>query len=303
MPTMFVLTRDAVQQGRLGTPANWRKAVMSRLRARHTEALAPLADARTTGWPSFLDDVGTSGESIDEALQRLAATSAETLIDAIEEDRDVTPASVWDPVRRDPDRWLRAYIEAMHRACQALTPLWRRSFGLLERNEDRLNAAIDRGVPTSQIVNQLLTDTTLVDGTLLVAPSTEPRGLKVDRDGVIATPLIAGSKDIISSPGESFVRFAYAMRDTWRAFDDQAPPSASLQALVGKPRATFLQRLERPLNAGDLAEISGLSPAAVTHHVAALEAAGLVARERHGRNVVVHRTSRATRLLELYPEC
>jgi DNA-binding transcriptional ArsR family regulator len=301
MPTMFALTRDAVQQGRLGTPANWRKAVVAQLRARHAEALAPLADRLTTGWPSFLDDPGTPRETVDEALQRLAATASQTLIDALEQDRDVTPSSAWDPVRRDPDRWLRAYVEAMHQACHALAPLWRRSLGLLQREEERLNAAIDRGVPRSQVINELILRATLVDDALLVAPSAQPRRLSVDRTGVIVSPMIAGSASTIASPGECFVRFAYPVHEVWRAFDDKGPPAASLEALVGKPRAAFLRRLDRPLTAGALAEISHLAPAAVTYHVQALEAAGLVARQRRGRNVIVHRTSRGTGLLALYP--
>jgi DNA-binding MarR family transcriptional regulator len=43
-------------------------------------------------------------------------------------------------------------------------------------------------------------------------------------------------------------------------------------------------------------------PSAATHHVGALETAGLVVRERDGRRVMVHRTSRGTRLVGLYDE-
>ena len=41
-------------------------------------------------------------------------------------------------------------------------------------------------------------------------------------------------------------------------------------------------------------------PSAATHHVSALEAAGLVRRERRGRHVVVRRTARGEALLALY---
>jgi DNA-binding MarR family transcriptional regulator len=41
-------------------------------------------------------------------------------------------------------------------------------------------------------------------------------------------------------------------------------------------------------------------PSAATHHVTALEAAGLVTRERSGRHVLVRRTARGDALLELY---
>jgi DNA-binding MarR family transcriptional regulator len=51
---------------------------------------------------------------------------------------------------------------------------------------------------------------------------------------------------------------------------------------------------------GILAKALIAVPSAATHHVGALEAAGLVSRERAGRRVIVHRTARGTRLLALY---
>jgi DNA-binding transcriptional ArsR family regulator len=303
IPTMLGLMRDAVQGGRRGTPAQWRKAIMARLRARHIAALAPLADRRTTGWPSLLDDVAAPMESIDEALQRIAATSGQKLIDATEGDLDVTPSSAWESLRRDPDRWLRAYVDAMHRAWPVLAPLWRQSIRLLERDAERLSAAIDRGVPTSQMVNELFPRVALVGDALLLPPSAEPRRLKVGREGVTATPIITTSgTGTLSSPGECLVRFAYPVRKVWRALDDKVPPPASLEALLGTSRTRVLQRLDRPLTAGALAEISRLDPSSLTYHLDALESAGLVVRRRRGRNVIVHRTSLGTRLLSLYPE-
>jgi DNA-binding transcriptional ArsR family regulator len=41
-------------------------------------------------------------------------------------------------------------------------------------------------------------------------------------------------------------------------------------------------------------------PSGVTHHVRALESAGLITRERRGSNVLVHRSARGTALLGLY---
>jgi DNA-binding transcriptional ArsR family regulator len=52
--------------------------------------------------------------------------------------------------------------------------------------------------------------------------------------------------------------------------------------------------------AGVLAREVSLAPSAVTHHLAMLERAGLVRREKVGRRVVVHRSKRGTALLNLY---
>jgi DNA-binding MarR family transcriptional regulator len=79
-------------------------------------------------------------------------------------------------------------------------------------------------------------------------------------------------------------------------------PAASLEALIGLPRARILRRLERPRTMGELAQLIASLPSAVTHHVATLAAAGLVARKRRGRRVLVDRSARGTALLALYDD-
>ena len=59
---------------------------------------------------------------------------------------------------------------------------------------------------------------------------------------------------------------------------------------------------DEPLAAGAVAEAIIATPGAATHHLRALEGAGLIVRERSGRNVIVHRTARGTNLLGLYNE-
>ncbi len=76
--------------------------------------------------------------------------------------------------------------------------------------------------------------------------------------------------------------------------------SARMAALLGKPRAMILVSLDRPATIGGLAELLFAVPSAATHHAAVLEAAGLVRRERRGRNVVVRRTPRGSALVALY---
>src|SRR5918911_4391713 len=74
LPTALVLTRDALQGGRLSTPRAWRAAITGVLRGRDMAALAPLTAPGTTGWPSLLDEVRGPLEALDDALERLLAT-------------------------------------------------------------------------------------------------------------------------------------------------------------------------------------------------------------------------------------
>jgi DNA-binding MarR family transcriptional regulator len=75
---------------------------------------------------------------------------------------------------------------------------------------------------------------------------------------------------------------------------------ASLDALLGRQRAQLLRTVGRPTSNSRLAERLHIVPSAVTHHVTALESAGLVIRHRKGRNVTVRRTPRGEALLALY---
>jgi DNA-binding transcriptional ArsR family regulator len=302
LPTVFTLTRDALQNGRRGTPPAWRVAVRSRLRQRDAATLAPLTDPKCRGWPGLLTANEASRETLDDALERVVATPGVELLDALESDPDVTPADLsWDPLRRDPDRWLRGYVDAIYRGWQGIEPLWRRSETLLEREADRIDAATDRGVPATQLITELGSRASLAEGQLRIAMALEPRRLSVPERGVILSPMIAaGDAGILASPGDVLVRIAYSAPGAWRAFDDQAPPPASLEALLGVQRARLMRRLDRSHAAGELAAALGLPPSGLTFHLRSLEAAGLIVRERRGRHVIVQRSERGTVLLALY---
>jgi len=92
----------------------------------------------------------------------------------------------------------------------------------------------------------------------------------------------------------------YSLPLTWRAFEGEQPPSASLEALVGPQRAKILLRLDRAATAGELAEMLYAGPSLASHHLRVLEAAGLITRAREGRKVSVRRTARGTELVALY---
>jgi DNA-binding transcriptional ArsR family regulator len=77
-------------------------------------------------------------------------------------------------------------------------------------------------------------------------------------------------------------------------------PAASLEALIGASRAALLRALDQPATVGELARLLHIVPSGITHHLHVLEPAGLVMRQRAGRTVTVHRTTRGDLLLALY---
>ena len=77
-------------------------------------------------------------------------------------------------------------------------------------------------------------------------------------------------------------------------------PREELCALLGRNRATLLERLGTPRSTSELAGDLALAVSTVSEHLRALEAMGLVARGRTGQYVLYRRTERAQRLLALY---
>jgi DNA-binding transcriptional ArsR family regulator len=88
--------------------------------------------------------------------------------------------------------------------------------------------------------------------------------------------------------------------------DDQATPLDSVfHALASGTRRSILQELAASdRTVGELAEPYSISLAAVAKHIDVLERAGLVAKQRQGRNTLCHLNpnalAEATRMLDYY---
>ncbi|MFI6521517.1 ArsR/SmtB family transcription factor [Spirillospora sp. NPDC050679] len=79
------------------------------------------------------------------------------------------------------------------------------------------------------------------------------------------------------------------------------PPPDVLAALLGRPKALILGCLDRPASTTDLARRLGVTPGAVSQHLAVLHGAGLVGKARAGRSVLYARTDTGDRLLRGAP--
>lgn len=310
--SVLVHTVDALTHGGLGSrvardrppasAAGWRAAVRSSLRPRDMKALLPLVDPRTLAWPSCISPSGPGTETMGQVLEQLAEVPGADVATAVLGDTaaDRRALDAWASVLRDPDRWVRGYVDALHRAWIGFEPLWRRSVGLLEREVERVTAAADRGAAAT-LIDALHPYSSIAGDELRLFERAHPAPLHIDDKRLTVAPLLAESVCMTDCDDAGGLRvLTYPVPEIWRAFDGQAPPPASLEALIGAQRAAMLQALDRTTTVGRLAEALLLVPSGVTHHVRALESAGLVVRERRGSHVLVHRTSRGTALLELY---
>ncbi|MEV4614595.1 winged helix-turn-helix domain-containing protein [Kitasatospora sp. NPDC049258] len=79
----------------------------------------------------------------------------------------------------------------------------------------------------------------------------------------------------------------------------QPPPTApALAQLVGLPKARLLALLDEPSSTTELARRLGVTPGAVSQHLAVLATTRLVTRARHGRMVLYARSPLGDRLCE-----
>ncbi|WP_026414015.1 ArsR/SmtB family transcription factor [Actinomadura oligospora] len=84
---------------------------------------------------------------------------------------------------------------------------------------------------------------------------------------------------------------SYPARGRGAVWDDTVPAGpAALVGLVGARRAKLLVMLASPASTTDLARRLGVTPGAVSHHLTALRASGLLNRTREGRSVLYMRS-------------
>lgn len=299
--TLTQLTMEALGRPK-GSPASWPRAVRQAL---HTADLTMLGPVYGPSGPPFVPDCllprpADRAVSFEDEIERIAAVTADDLLaDLHREDQLGTP---WATVARTPRRWLDAYTQALKRAWTAMSPLWLRAAPLLEREADRIEWALSAGA-----FDQAL------DGL-------HPRGYVThDRwrlpclsapvtigDELLLVPMLTGpSATLLGALNDEVTYLAYPLRGAYglTSTGNRQHPAAdarALEALVGAPRAKILRSLDRARSAGQIARALRISPSAVTHHLSALERAGLIIREPQGRHVLAHRTTRGTTLLGLY---
>jgi DNA-binding transcriptional ArsR family regulator len=238
---------------------------------------------------------GNAALTPEQELERLQAISADAFVGELQVLDDYGP---WAAAARAPTQWLRGYQRAMTRCWHALEPFWTHAAPALELETERVAVALARGVISDLIV--AAQPAGAVAGGSIAFPSVRRR-VTVSTAGLVLTPKLVGSAShsLRFYDGQAMTHLAYRAPGVERLWGASANP-ATLVALLGGPRATILRALDRPQSVGELARRLIAVPSAATHHVDALQDAGLVARERQGRQVQVRRTARGSALLALY---
>ncbi|MFM9371001.1 ArsR/SmtB family transcription factor [Streptomyces sp. Da 82-17] len=120
-----------------------------------------------------------------------------------------------------------------------------------------------------------------------------------DGRGLLLVPSVFAHKPAPPVTSEVAPVLAYPSRGVGTLWSDTPPatPTGALTELLGATRARLLAHLEEPLATVELARRFRVTPSAVSQHLRVLYATGLVARARHGRQVLYRRTALGDRLL------
>ena len=89
----------------------------------------------------------------------------------------------------------------------------------------------------------------------------------------------------------------YPARGVATLWEDEPPAPGGLSPVLGRTRASMLVALAAPVSTTELARRLSVTPGAISQHLTALRAAGLVTSRREGRSVLYVRTPTADALV------
>jgi DNA-binding transcriptional ArsR family regulator len=283
----------------MGSPPAWPGAVRAGLEPRDLALLASVYSQRN---PIVVPDAllpipATSRALVTDDLDRIADLSADALVEELDTE-DLLDEPGWSTAAREPRPWIDAYLRAMQRGWTAVAPLWARATPLLERELERVAVALNRGA-LDQVLDRLPHGHVAQDR-WYPSPGGAPATLA---DNLVLVPMVIGPHArLVGQADGAVVDVAYPVPGAHRRIGDNGAdtPDRGLETLIGVARSELLRRLDEAVAAGVLADQLQLTPASVTHHLATLERAGLIRRERRGQRTFVHRTGRGSALLDLY---
>jgi DNA-binding transcriptional ArsR family regulator len=302
LPSLHAALREAAGGKASGMPHAWSEAIRRHLTAQDHATLAPLATPDATLIPDPLVGLADPpGESLKDGIERMMATPDDVLLAEIEECLAATRNEAWQEAQRDPSRWLRRYVAGLLRGWKGFGPIWRQARPALGREVERIGMSVALDAQL-ELLDGLLLNGGVQDGRWYCPCEFYEGRARFPAQGVVLMPLLAGERrQILVRRGEVMETIIYPLRSLPEVAYGE-PPAGALESLLGAPRAAILRALGCPISIGRLAEALRSVPSAATHHVSALEAGGLVTRDRSGRHVLVRRTERGETLLALYEE-
>jgi DNA-binding transcriptional ArsR family regulator len=264
----------------------------------------PLIVNDRPSWPQFLVPAPVGARTtIDDdlaAMQRTTARQVRTSLRRVFGDELPEPAV---ELAAHPAAGLRAIAGELRAAHDRLiAPHWSRIRAVLDADiAYRARQFADGGA--QRLFADLHPDLHWRDGRLTVERWRTDRVVRVVPGGLVLIPVVLGAEYVMikgHSTTQTTVRYpARGVGALWTA--GTRPARGSAVRLLGRARASLLEALRSPATTTDLAGALGVTPSAVSQHLAVLRDSGLVVSERSGRSVLYLTTDRGLALLDPAP--
>jgi DNA-binding transcriptional ArsR family regulator len=263
-------------------------------------------------WPEFLfpAPVGKS-PALAEELARVCAAPDEAVRTSL---RHVFGDGEWPDAATDlferPQATL-AEIAAEVAEChdRLIAPHWERLRSVLDADIAYRGGMLATGGARA-LFSDLHPNVRWSAGTLFLADSEtwEPEGrVELGPDGLVLMPSVfiwpEWSVSRATSTQSTLLYPARGAATVWQADEVSGSDSGSaelgaVEALLGAPRARLLGALRSPATTSALARRFGVTPSAVSQHLAVLHRGGLIDRQRSGRTVLYQASELGVSLLD-----
>ena len=302
VPTLLAVA-DGICGRDSGVPSSWLRAGRQALAGHDLEVLEPVVTRPRGFVPDCvlqLPDGGVVDVDPVASIRQMAARAVSRIVPELQQPGAPGPDGIWSRVAAEPRTWAVEYALALLKIWDATKSELGQSGGFVVDEIQRVRSALARG-SIGTVFERMHPSSSVRDGAWSM-PGTRDRVITLASRGLTLVPILsgAGSPAIRAYAGDALTHIAYPWPAHASATAETGPDEASLEDLLGPQRSTILRSLDSRQPVGALAEALQASPGTATHHVAALERAGLVLRERRGRMVLVSRTLRGTALLTLF---
>ncbi|MEV8375576.1 winged helix-turn-helix domain-containing protein [Kribbella sp. NPDC056861] len=298
MASLVSLVVDALGGPRQGISPDWIRSIRRELPVDAAQAVIPMFDRTRALLPSCLTPLGIDGAPVKDQLAQVADVSPDELSEGVDQLGEGDVPQPWQSALRQPRRWLSLYVRVLSAAWQAYAPIWQQSTALRARETERIGAAAVTG--GLDVLFASLSNRVRYDAETLYLSDRHPYRVELAERPVVLVPLVSGATASVfnlDEPEQAWL--GYPVPGLSRLGTSTPEATDSLTLLIGPIRASILRALNRPSSMGGLADHLDAGPSTATYHCTQLAAAGLVLRQRAGREVRIQRTPRGDALVDL----
>lgn len=279
--------RQELRRRPLRLPSLWPLLVTGR--PNYPEFLMPAPEGR---WPAFADE-----------LARLASTPGQAVRVSL---RNVFGDGPWpDSARQLLERPEFGQITAEFTQAhdRLIAPHWERIRSVLDADIAYRTGLLASGGARA-LFGDMHQDVHWSGGTLALTDrdtGTPEVWVQLGPDGLVLVPSVLVWPDVsmgMATSTQTMLEYpARGAATVWHAIEDQAASEMAAEHLLGTVRARLLAATRSPATTTALARQFGVTPSAVSQHLAFLHRGGLIDRQRSGRSVLYQTSELGATLL------